>query len=62
LFTYFLLKKIQESKGSLSYGELSEYLADKIGIESLRENGRPQTPEVNVSSRVINRWREWRIK
>lgn len=62
MFTYFLLEKIQESKGELSYGELSTYLIDKLGIESLRENGRPQNPEVNVSPNVINKWEEWNIK
>jgi len=61
MFTYFLLEKIQKDNGELTYGELSEYLKEKLGIESLRENGKPQNPEVNVSSSVINEWSEWRI-
>jgi hypothetical protein len=61
MFTYFLLEKIQESEGNITYGELSNYLSDKLGIESLRENGKPQNPEVNVSRNIIDGWEEWRF-
>ena len=61
MFTYFLLEKIQESEGNITYGELSNYLSDKLGIESLRENGKPQNPEVNVSRNIIDVWEGWRF-
>ncbi|RLD40751.1 MAG: hypothetical protein DRI89_11315 [Bacteroidetes bacterium] len=62
MFTYFLLDKIQQTGGQVSYGELSDYLKDKVGIESLRENGKPQDPEVNVSYTVENTWKMWKFR
>lgn len=62
MFTYYLLKKLQESKGMVSYGDLADYLKKEVGLESLRENGKPQDPEVNVSSSVTNSWEEWEIR
>jgi hypothetical protein len=62
MFTYFLLKKLQESKGDLTYGELAGYLKNKVGLESLRVNGKPQDPEVNVSYNILNDWKNWKLR
>jgi len=62
MFTYFLLEKLQSTKGEVTYGELAGYLKDKVGLESLQINGKPQDPEVNVSSSVINKWENWGFK
>jgi hypothetical protein len=62
IFTYFLLKKLQETGGNVSYGELSTYLKDKVGIVSLQENSKTQDPEVMVSPTVEDVWRSWLIK
>jgi hypothetical protein len=56
MFTYFLLKKLQATKGTVNYGELSEYLKNIVGIESVRINGMPQDPKVTVSPDVLNEW------
>ncbi len=62
MFTFFLLDKIQQTNGDVSYGELSKYLKSKVGIESLIENGKPQDPEVNISSSASSSWQEWKLK
>jgi len=62
MFTYFLLKKLQESKGGVTYGELSDYLREKVGIVSLQENKKTQDPEVIVSPQIENEWRGWTFK
>ena len=62
MFTYFLLEKLQSTKGEVTYGELAGYLKDKVGLESLQINGKPQDPEVNVSGSVINKWENWGFK
>jgi len=62
IFTYFLLKKIQETGGNVTYGELSSYLKDKVGIASLQENSKTQDPEVMVSLAVEDMWKGWVIK
>jgi len=60
MFTYYLLDKLQTG-GNVSYGELEEYLKRKIGLESLRVNGKPQDPEVNVSYKVADKWKNWKM-
>lgn len=44
MFTYFLLKKLQETKGNVSYGELSDFVTEKVSRMSLVENSKSQTP------------------
>ena len=61
MFTYFLLKKLQESKGQCTYSELYNYLNKNVGDHSLRVNRKDQTPEVNMASQVQESWGEWRF-
>ena len=62
MFTYFLLKKLQDTKGNITYDELSKYLESKVSVESLRINGKEQDPEVNVSLDVEDVWKLWKIR
>ena len=43
IFTYFLLKKFQETKGNVSLGDLSEYLEKEVTIQSLKVNSNYKT-------------------
>jgi len=61
MFTYFLLDKLQQTKGEVTYSELADYLNQQVGLESLRINGKPQDPEVNVSYKVVDEWKNWRL-
>lgn len=62
MFTYYLLKKIQETKGEVTYSELFESLKEKISIESLVVNSKEQNPVINTSQAVNEAWKLWRIK
>lgn len=57
LFTYFLLKKLQETKGAVSYGELADYLKNKVKREAFLTNEKPQNPVVATSVTSVNTWR-----
>ncbi|MEM9846448.1 MAG: caspase family protein [Bacteroidota bacterium] len=61
LFTYYLLKKLQETKGKLSYKALADYLSDNITLQSVLLNDREQTPQTNVSPAVSDTWESWKI-
>jgi len=61
LFTYYLLKKIKESKGNFTYQELSDYLTEQIGLKSVLINNKEQNPQTNVSSEVQDKWQNWRF-
>ena len=59
MFTYFLLKNMQETNGNFTFGQLADYLKQNVGIESLRTNSKSQDPEVLASPAVENIWRSW---
>ena len=48
LMTYFLLKKLQESKGKATLGELRDYITTNVKKISIVENGKSQTPIVSA--------------
>lgn len=62
LFTYYLLKKIQETKGNITIKELSDYLKEEVGVNSLKINNKEQSPQINISSEIENSWQNWLIK
>lgn len=57
LMTYYFLKKLQESQGKATLGELEEYIIDNVGKTAIVTNGKPQTPSVSVSPTLQNDWR-----
>ncbi|MFO7862536.1 MAG: caspase family protein [Salinivirgaceae bacterium] len=61
LFTYYLLKALQDNNGQINLGELSEYLIKEVGIQSLMINSREQNPAVNKSPAVKNDWYDWML-
>ena len=62
MFTYFLLKKIQESKGDVSYSELADYISKQVGIKSTLVNGIEQNPQIIPSSILGEKWKMWRLR
>lgn len=61
LFTYYLLKKLQETKGNINLGSLSDYVNEKVSQKSIVINNKFQTPKVNVSYDVQNTWRNFKL-
>lgn len=62
LFTYFLLKKLQESRGECSLGELADYVKKRVNQESVVANKRPQTPTVICSPAMAASWTKIKFK
>lgn len=61
LFTYFLLKRLQETKGNISLGDLAEYLQENVSLQSRLINNNPQTPCVNVSQAIQDSWKSHKL-
>ena len=61
IFTYYLLQKLKETKGDITYAELAEYLNSTVSIRSLLVNNKEQSPQTNVSKDVFNAWKTWNI-
>ncbi len=57
LFTYWILKKLKESRGQVTLGELSDYVVDNVKKTSVIENRKRQTPTVATSPSLAASWR-----
>ena len=62
LFTYFLLKKLQETNGNISMSEMADYLKKQVSVKSVMINDKEQNPQVNISPEIENVWQDWTIK
>lgn len=62
LFTYYLLKKLKESKGNVDYGDLVDYIQAEVSKKSIVENNKSQTPTCLAAPSVENQWRKWNFK
>ena len=62
MFTYFLLKKLQETKGDVTLHELGEYIKTNVSQQSILLNGKSQTPCVIPSASLSASWKEWTLK
>ena len=58
-FTYFLLKKLKETKGNISFKELADYLSDVIPLQSVLINNKEQTPTIRVGKNTFEDTDSW---
>lgn len=61
MFTYFLLKKLNESKGDCSLGELAEYIKTNVKRQSIVTNRKSQTPTTIFSDAVKDDWMGYKL-
>ena len=62
LFTYTLLRKIQETGGDITWGELADYVTVTVKNRSIDINGKLQTPTISVSSSMKDIWRNLKLR
>ena len=60
MFTYFLLKKLQETGGNVSLGDLSDYVTDQVRKMSVVTKSKPQTPIVSAGVSISD-WRSIKL-
>ncbi len=63
LFTFFLLKVLQESEGGITYGELAEKIIEGVHLTSLNpQNGFvEQKPQANAGTSIGEDWKTWNV-
>lgn len=61
MFTYYLLKKLQETKGDATLGQLSEYVQKEVSKRSA-VIGKPQNPKITSASEVDGEWMNWKVR
>lgn len=57
LFSYYVMKKLQDTKGNVTYGELFDYVNKEVMRKSTVVLNKTQTPSINVSNMIENTWR-----
>lgn len=62
LFSYYLLKKLQESKGNTTLGELAAFVAENVSKDSAVKNSKNQTPTVVSSAEMKGIWMNLKLK
>lgn len=62
LFTYYLLKKLQKTKGNVTLGELSDYIKTQVERQSIVINGKLQSPSFVSTATIANSWKKWTLK
>ena len=62
MFTYFLLKKLQESKGDCTLGELGEYIQTNVRQRSVVVNRKTQTPTIVPSETMDDSWKNLKLR
>lgn len=62
LFTYFLLKKLQETSGNVTYGELFDYIESNVKMKSFQVNRKLQTPTAVIAPAFASNWKNLQLK
>lgn len=62
MFTYYLLKKLQQSKGNTTLGDLIDYVSTQVERQSVVLNGKIQTPTATASNAISTDWKSWKLK
>lgn len=61
LFTYYLLKTIQDNSGNVTLGDLSDSVTKNVKRQSVVINSKKQTPTVIPSNNMIGNWRSLKL-
>jgi hypothetical protein len=59
-FTWFLLQKLQQTKGDITYKAMGDYLVQNVSFETAKKS-EPQTPQVLPSTEVQGKWESWKM-
>lgn len=62
MFTYYLMKKLKEHEGPLTFGDLASYVTKEVKITTLREKNLAQTPNVTHGAKISSEWENIIIK
>lgn len=61
LFTYFLLKGLQDSKGDITLDKLFDNISENVRLEAAMAT-REQTPCIQISEDLNEDWKKWTLK
>ena len=62
MFTYFLLKKLKETEGNTTLGELYRYIRENVMQQSIVRNNKMQTPDILPSDDISSQWESMMLR
>lgn len=62
MFTYYLLKKLQESKGNATLKEIADYVKANVSRQSALVNKKNQTPTVQLSGKMGDDYKSKKLR
>jgi hypothetical protein len=62
MFTYFLLKGIQQHGGDVTMGDLTTFVTKNVKRQSVVINNKKQTPTVILSDAILDTWQSLKIR
>ncbi|MCM1336372.1 MAG: caspase family protein [Candidatus Amulumruptor caecigallinarius] len=62
IFTYYMLRKLNDSSGDISLGDLSDYVSEEVARQSVVVNRKLQTPTVKYSPALTDTWRDLKLR
>lgn len=62
MFSYYLLKKMQDSKGNSTLGDLFSFIKENVSLQSLKINNKEQDPTINFSAIIEKEYENWNFK
>lgn len=62
LFSYYLIKKLYDSKGDVKIGDLADYISSEVQKYSIVEIKKTQTPSIKVSDTLSESWRDIQLR
>lgn len=60
-FTYFLLKNLKATQGTINYEELARRLTKQVDNEAKDRTNMSQTPQISVSKALGEEWKKWTL-
>lgn len=62
LFTYYLLKKLKETKGNVTLNDLGNYIKKEVSRKAVVTLSKSQTPTMSASQSLATRWKTMKLK
>lgn len=61
LFTYFLLKSLNDTRGNLTFGAWRDKVEQQVSLHAILMYGQEQHPASFAGQNIRETWKEWRI-
>ena len=62
MFTYFLLKRLKDTQGNATLGDIYSYVLKNVNRQALHDKKKKQTPSIIIAPRMEQIWHDMKLK